>query len=205
MDKIIDNLFTTRYEYLHECATNILKQVKRLDLAAELVTDCYFHIKNNKEKLSKQIEDGILEAVVVRWMTMQIRWQNTQFKKTWIYNDNIIINVTQLQAIGKQNNDINDNDSDLFTLKSILLQDETIPEEELLEIEIENQDKLNHIKYNLDNLSLDQRFLFDDFFNRGINTSNKLAKHTGLSRTNCYYIIKQLKANLKNGYKSKII
>ena len=79
MDKIINTFFTQRYNYLLECANNILKLIKRQDLKYELVNDAFFYISTNKEKLKEELETGKIEAVVVRWMTMQIKWKCNTF------------------------------------------------------------------------------------------------------------------------------
>ena len=85
MEKIINNYFSKRYDYLLECANNILKLIKRQDLKYELVNDAYLYIQTNQEKLKTLLEDGKIEAVVVRWMTMQIKWKDSQFKKARVY------------------------------------------------------------------------------------------------------------------------
>ena len=184
MEKIINKYFTERYDYILECANNILKNIKRQDLKYELVNDAYIYVQTNQEKLKDILEQGKIEAVVVRWMTMQIKWKDTQFKKAWVYP-----NKHHTQKL-------------LDDVEAYAILDDTIPEEELLETEIENQDKLNYINMTIANDTLDQQLLFNDVFYNGINTSGKLAKHTGISRTGCYYMIKYLKDKLKNGYKN---
>lgn len=185
MDKIINTFFTQRYNYILECANNILKLIKRQDLKYELVNDAFFYISTNKEKLKEELENGKIEAVVVRWMTMQIKWNATHFKKSWVYP-----NKYHTQKLLPEN------------LESYAILDDVIPEEELHETEIENQNKINYINTTIAKLDLDQQILFDLVYNKGINTSGKLAKHISISRTSCYYMIKELKEKLKNGYKT---
>ena len=185
MDKIINTFLTQRYNYLLECANNILKLIKRQDLKYELVNDAFFYISTNKEKLKEELETGKIEAVVVRWMTMQINWNATHFKKSWIYP-----NKYRTQKLLLEN------------LESYVILDDVIPKEELYETEIENQNKINYINTTIPKLDLDQQILFDLVYNKGINTSGKLAKHISISRTSCYYMIKELKEKLKNGYKT---
>ena len=166
-----------KYAYLLSCANNILKLIKRQDLKHTLVSECYLFLMENKDKLESKID--LLESVAVRWMTMQVKWSNTSFKKAWVY-PNKHITPHQLEDV-----------------ESYILIEDKITEEELLKAEIEIQEKLNRIQMNLASMSLDQRFLFQNIFEQGINTSGKLAKHTGLSRTGCYYLIKNIKTNLK--------
>ena len=54
MDKIINTFFTQRYNYLLECANNILKLIKRQDLKYQLVNYAFFYISTNKEKLKEE-------------------------------------------------------------------------------------------------------------------------------------------------------
>ena len=61
MDKIINTFFTQRYDYILECANNILKLIKRQDLKYELVNDAFFYISTNKEKLKEVLETGKIE------------------------------------------------------------------------------------------------------------------------------------------------
>jgi len=185
MDTIINNFFNTRYDYVLNCANNILKLIKRQDLKYELVNDAYIYIQANQEKLRPVLEEGKIEAVVVRWMTMQIKWSDTQFKKAWVYPNK------------------HHTSSLLEDVESYVILDDTTPEEELLQQEIDIQSQLNHIHDVISNSTLDQQLLYNDVFNLGINTSGKLAKHTGISRTGCYYMIKGLKDKIRTTYKNE--
>lgn len=184
MENIINDFFAKRYDYLTECSFNILKKIKRTDLATELVTECLFHIQSNQDKLEKQIKEGKLEAVCVRWMMMQVKWNSTTFKQNWIYSHKF------------------ESEMEFEKLEAYTLQeDDSKTEEELLEYELETQDKLNHIKQYIEHQPLDQRLLFDIIYNKGYNTSGKLSKYIGLSRTPSYRLMKTLKDNIKNAYK----
>ncbi len=182
-DNIIDDLYTKRYDYFIECANNVLKLIKRQDLRYELVNDGYFHIKENVDKLKDLIDAGQLEACVVRWMTMQVKWNNSKFKKAWVYAHKI------------------ESEKLLENLESYVIIDETISEEELYQDELDKQSKLDHIHNYVNNLSLDQKFLYENIFNRNINTATKLSRYIKLSRTSCYHMIKNLKLGIKNNYK----
>ncbi len=178
MKSKLDQLFKERYDYLLECSHNILKLVNRTDLDTTLLSDAYEYIISNPNK----IDEDNLEATIVRWMTMQIKWKGTQFKKQWIYADTKI-----------------DTNIDTSHIDSV---DDVISEEELLRNEVIIEDKLRHIFNSINNDTLDQKMLFEAVFLNGINSSGKLAKHTGISRTGCYYLIKNLKTKLKDGYKN---
>lgn len=184
MEQIINNFFAKRYDYLYECAFNSLKLIKRTELANELVTECLFHIQTNKDKLKKQINQGQLESICVRWMVMQVKWNSTKFKQNWIYSH-------------KYESEMEFEKLEAYTSTP----DESKTEEELLQYEIETQDKLNHIKQFIEQQPLDQRLLFDIIYNKGYNTSGKLSKYIGLSRTPSYRLMKTLKDNIRNAYK----
>ncbi len=178
MKNKLDQLFNVRYNYLLQCAHNILKLVNRTDLDTTLLSDAYQYVIANQHK----IDEDKLEATIVRWMTMQIKWKGTTFKKQWIYVDK------------KINTNV-----DTSSLNEI---DETITEEELLQNEVIIEDKLRYVFDTIGNMTLDKKLLFEAVFLNGINSSGKLANHTGISRTGCYYLIKDLKTTIKDGYKN---
>lgn len=192
-EEIVNKLFTDRYQYLLKCATNILKNRNRLDLATTLVNDAYLQICENIDKYTELIDEGKIEGVVVRWMQMQIIWNNTQFKKEWVYSDynTISFNFT-----------FNEDDENAnIILENIIESDETSLEDHL-QYNKTMEDKLNHISQFVKELPLHQQLLFKDIYIKGINTSGKLAKHTGISRTGCYWLMKDLKDEIKNNYKN---
>jgi hypothetical protein len=178
MKNKLDQLLKERYDYLLECAHNILKLVNRTDLDTTLLSDAYEYVIANQHK----IDEDKLEATILRYMTMQIKWKGTAFKKQWIYVDK------------KINTNV-----DTSSLNEI---DETITEEELLQNEVIIEDKLRYVFDTIGNMTLDKKLLFEAVFLSGINSSGKLAKHTGISRTGCYYLIKDLKTTIIDGYKN---
>jgi len=179
--KIIDSLFCDRYDYLSQIAFNLVSKLNRRDLASTLLADAYQYLIENEEKLNdKVLNNNMTEAIVVNFMTKQINWNKTKFKKTWID-----INPKHIQA------DFND---------KIEVIDDTIDEEEYLAKEKTSQDKTNHIYATAASLNFDQQILFNLYLS-GTNTSGKLAKHTGLARTTCYYLLKNLKKTLTQNYK----
>ena len=183
IELIIQDFYSLRYYYLLECSKNILKLVKRQDLCYILIEDSLLYVYDNLEKLTPLIYQGKLESIVIRFMTQQVRWSNTKFKKDNIYPNKFL------------------SDKPLEDLESYTnLEDETISEEELLQNEVDIENKLNHISTKLGELDLSQRILFDSIFSLGHSTSGKLSQWTKLSRTGCYYLIKNLKENLRKDF-----
>jgi hypothetical protein len=188
-NKDISNFFTERNKYLTECATNILKLIKRQDLANELVTDCYLYLNDNKDKLSTKMDEGVdLEAYCVRWMVMQIRWRDTQFKKNWIKP-----NMNEVHLDDTKHSNV-----DYTYLDSIVIEEDD--EEQILQREMEYQNKLNHITTFKDRADFQDKMLYEIIFERGINTSGKLSKYLGLSRTPSYRLMKTLKDKIRDTY-----
>lgn len=185
--KIIDDFFTKRYEYLLECSTNILRLISRTDLATTLLTEVYHYLIDNEKK----IDENKLEAVAVRWMKMQVYWRNTEFKKQWIYPDkNIKPEYSKYDNLP-------------YIEQYSFEEEEDKTEDELFKEETEIESKLKHIFLETEKKTLDKRILFDLVFFKNVNTSGKLSKHTGICRTLCYFLIKNMKDDLKQSYKDK--
>lgn len=198
--KEIDELFNNRYEYLLECCHNSLKLIRRTDLDSTLLADAYMYVKDNQEKLKDKIEQGLLESIVVNWTYKQVIWRNTKFKKNWILKSKIDIN---------QSVDIDENPSELMDdkNKSILRYIQTLmsDDEIALEKELEGQYQLQVIYAYIASLPLDKRILFDMIFKEGIDNSGKLSRHIGISRTTCWYMIKELKEDIRRDFKEQSI
>lgn len=176
-EEIINNFYKDRYSFILECANNILKLIKRQDLKELLVSDSFLYIYNNKEKLNDKIQNGGIESIAVNYMNQAVRWKNTPFKKTWVYKQT-------LEYKDRIDYNIVDDNNDNY------------------EYELELLDKMNHIEIKKQELSIDKQQLYNYVFKDGINNSRKLSEYTGLARTTCFYLIRDLKNELKNGYKS---
>lgn len=176
-EEIINNFYKDRYSFILECANNILKLIKRQDLKELLVSDSFLYIYNNKEKLNDKIQNGSIESIAVNYMNQAVRWKNTPFKKTWVYKQT-------LEYKDRIDYNIVDDNNDNY------------------EYELELLDKMNHIEIKKQELSIDKQQLYNYVFKDGINNSRKLSEYTGLARTTCFYLIRDLKNELKNGYKS---
>jgi len=132
-------------------------------------------MKSKEDEIMKENpNENRLKSIAINWMHKQIVWQKSDFKKTWIIKD-------------------------FDELESLNLLDEDAHSEDSLAFEKDYQDKINHINFKVGQLSLDKKILFE-LYQKGINNSSKLAKHTGLSRTGCYNLLKKFKEELKNGY-----
>ncbi len=185
----IDEFFTNRYDYLNECAYNCLKIINKTHLKSELVSELYEHLTQNESKLSKLIMDNQIEAIAVRWMKMQIVWSKTKFKNAWTNPGKQFLDVQfdkrdeydEKMGKFKQLDDVDELIDDGTNKKSLLVK--------------------THIYNYVHSETLDQRILFETVFQNGYNTSGKLAKYTGISRTGCYFLIKKLKDNIKDTYK----
>ncbi len=123
------------------------------------------------EAYTPDMNNNQIKAIIINYMNMQVIWSNTQLKKS-ILKDNPEITI------------IENNDN----------------EEEMLEKEFLFQNKINHIHKWVAQAKPEDRLLFDIVFNQGYNTSGKLAKHSGLSRTTCYTLITNLKNKIKKTF-----
>lgn len=167
---IVDKYYNDRYDWLLKLAENNLAKINKRNYSSQLVSDSYLYLFENESKISeKVILSGMLESIIVNYISYQVIWSKTNLKKNFI----------------PDNYDITEN--------SLIEMDE----EEILENEMNIENKLNTIKINLLEADLTTKMVFN-LFQAGYNTSGKLAKHTGLSRTGCYNLIKNMKLTLSN-------
>lgn len=179
LDNIINDYYQNNRARLKEVAYNILKNIDKTELADTLITDSYFYINENQEKVRDLIEKGKIEGIIVQFMTKQVHWNKTTFKKTF---------------------------TSFYSKTDELLDDveSTSSEEEYedrLEREYEEQKKLAHIEGQKQKLDVPGRILFDLCITGDLTSSGKLAKHLNLNRTTAYNMQKNIKAFLKKGYK----
>jgi hypothetical protein len=81
--------------------------------------------------------------------------------------------------------------------------DEAVDNEEfddMIEREIEMENKLNYLNVIKYTLPLDERILFDLSITGPYNSSGKLAKYINLNRTCSYKMLKQLRDKVRNNY-----
>jgi hypothetical protein len=84
--KIIDTFITNRYEYIYECATNILKGKK--EEPGDLVSELVIYLYNNEEKLEPYISIRMLEGFSISWLKLQAQYDNTPFMRKYKKNNN---------------------------------------------------------------------------------------------------------------------
>jgi hypothetical protein len=180
LDEIINEYYSKNQKYLEEVAYNVLKNINKCELADTLVTNSYFYIAENKEKLAEKIEKGQIEAIAVQFMTKQVKWNKTDFKKTF----------TGFYEKGQEFIE-NIHDQDYDSNKEL---------DQRLEEEYDEQKKLAHIKAQRAKLDPPQQILYDLCIDGPYKSSRKLAKYLGLNRTTTYVMIRDLKLFLKKDY-----
>ena len=79
---IYNELITRRYDYLLNCASNILKSNKNMD-AGDLLGELIIYLSNNKVKVVEYIEIDKLEAFCVSWMNIQGRHHTSPLNKKY--------------------------------------------------------------------------------------------------------------------------
>lgn len=174
---LIKDYFEKNHLYMYEVAKNCLKKIKRPDLAPELVSECYLHLIDDADKKKHKFEAGMIESMAVQFMHKSCIWSKTPFKKKYIIKDTSP-NSDKIEAF----------------LQAL---DTDLSDDDVLQKEFEHQAKTNLIYANLASLPVDQKNLYDIIFNRGINSSSKLAKYLGTSRSSAYTLIRNLKDQLK--------
>lgn len=172
----IDQYYSKKYDKLQEVANNILKNIDRCDLADTLVSESYLYLTSNIDKIEKSKSN--LESIIVNFMTKQVIWKNTQFKKKFVY---------------ERNTELFDN----YDYDALIDSDDF---DDVLEKEFEHQAKINHIENKVKNLSIPDKILYDLAITGEYNTSGKLSRYLNLNRTTTYHMIKNLKKYLKDGY-----
>jgi len=175
----IDQYYSKNYNKLQEVANNVLKNIDRCDLADTLVSESYLYITDNIDKIEKSKSN--LESIIVNFMTKQVIWKNTQFKKKFVYETNMEL-------------------FDNYDYDDYIVDDDF---DEVLEKEFEHQAKINHIENKVKNLSIPDKILYDLSIIGEHNTSGKLSRYLGLNRTTTYNMISRMKKHLRSGYNNE--
>lgn len=142
----IDKFITDNYTYLNSCCKNIVRR-KKYD-PDDLLHELVIYLYENEDKVNKWIKGNDLLAFSVSWITLQVRWSGTAFKKLYDNKDlEIPINLPL---------------NEVFT---DILYSEDPYVRELLQIYSEEQvDKLLKIKNHLPKLSKVNQILFTAYF-----------------------------------------
>lgn len=183
MNNRINQYFTENYKWIEQTANNLTSKLNKRYLASELISNCYLHLIDIE---TNNMSDNKIKSIIINYMNMQVIWSNTKIKKS------IIKDSIQSENVIKYVNQVDDTQSE----------EELI--EELLQEEFDIQNKLNFINQWLSTAMLQDRLLFDVVYNQGYNTSGKLARHSGLSRTTCYTIMRKLKEKIREKYNEHI-
>jgi len=187
--QLLNKYLSTNSDYIYGAAKNILKKINRTDLADVLVSEVYLRLQGKIDSFSGLTTSSI-EAIYIRTMDKQITWGKTKFKKDHIENhfNYDIDNIIDMQNENKYLNDTLLDDNELDRIEEYELQ---------LEEQHHQQNKLNTIYTNLEQLPTDKKILFDLYSNQGYNSSGKLAKFVGISRSSAFALIKDLKERLR--------
>lgn len=188
--KTIDTFISGRYEYLLECATNILKG-KTCD-PGDLVSELIIYLYDNQEKLDPYISIKMLEGFSVSWLKLQAQYDNTTFMRKYKRNRN---------AEGAE--DIRD--------ESEQTGEETLEEEYIKDLrrvyteeQVENIMKIHDI---YPTLTTPQQILFRAYFIEGLSYDKIKDKYTFFENKNgkkIYYKSKVSIFNLMTELKEEI-
>lgn len=196
-DYMVNQFYNNRYIYLKRCASLSLNRIKRntTELMRDLVTESFLYINKNKEKLLEKIVlSGMIEAICVNYMNHQVLWNNTDFKKQYLYSQNPTYKIFNYETRKSEKMeyhfvDIADHDS--------YIMEEQQDEEFFIKEQLEYQDKITRYNNMLDKMTTEQRCLFDIVYVKGHNSALKLAeyfKDYGCeSRSTCYYMLRDLR------------
>lgn len=186
--QIVDNYFTTNQKELHSYCLTLTNRVNRPDLTTTLITSAYIYVIDNIEKFNDAIINNKIGGHVKNYVTKQIVWSNTQLKKQFIYHDDMP---------SEPINDDEDEDSYLDKRNFV----EADEDEDMYEREFEHQNKINHIEYQYQSLSIPNKIVYDLSIVGEYNGSGKLARYINVNRTTAYHLIKNCKNHLRAGYK----
>jgi hypothetical protein len=180
--KEIDDYFNKNYKKLETVIKKNIKHDKHY-LVGDIISICYSHL-NDSKKTSKLIfkNEVDLNAYVICYIINSIKWKRTEINN--MLNESVIDYY-----------DIRTNEDEI---------DETIAEEELLQKEMEYDNKLNSIYGTLQSLTPTEKILFDLIFVKGYNSADKLSKalstHIKIGRTSCWLMKKSLLNKIRDAY-----
>lgn len=189
--KTIDDFIVKQYNFLNECATNILKGKKTNP--SDLVAELFIFLYDNEEKLNPYIDMDMLLGFSVSWMNNQARWSTTPFNRK--YQINIEFDESVLKDIVDTQTD--DIDPYINDLKSIYT-DEQI-------------EKILKVKSIVPTLSKTNQIIYNAYFNEGLSYDKIKDNYTFFKRNGkkiIYYKSKvsifNLMTDLKNEIKKKL-
>ncbi len=110
------------------------------------------------------------------------------------YMDSVVINWMNKQIKWSNTHFKNK----IMLRNSELSSDHHISDEEY--VEDDHEQKIKHIKQKYEQLDPIGRKLYDIAIRKGYDNSGKLSRFLGLNRTTCYYMLRDLRIFLKDGY-----
>lgn len=177
---IINQYFKDHYSFINKMAVKSLKRINRTDLVPELISEVFFQITEDSNNIERIVLSGMIESCVIQVVNKQVYWRNTPFKTKYLYNQKNMDFVEDFELF--ENEVIEDDEDTVF------------------EKEMEISNKLGYVYTYYAGLTKEKKTLFNLIYNKGLDSSGKLAKHLGISRGWSYKIMKELKEELRNGY-----
>lgn len=165
----VDKYYEANWSRLVGIAGRVLRKLKRDDLADSLVTESYLYVTGKQAQLEALVMSGGLDSVVVNWINRQSQWTNTPWRRDFVDDDRMDVTVHH----------------------------DPEWEESNLEYEHTHAAQYDALSAVVAELGPVDRRLYELVFVDGHDTSGKLAKVTGLSRTATWSMIKSLKEKLK--------
>lgn len=170
----VDDLFKEKYNDWREVAKRLLIKYNHFNEQEARSTIMVNEAYIYVSNIIQEGDEKYIESIVVQNMINQINWRigsRGDMKKEW-----------------STNNELFDND--------II---EKIEDEEYIEDDYE--EKLKHLEKKVDRLDAAGKRLYDLAIIGPYNTSDKLAKYTGISKTTSSKLIRDMRFYLRDGYK----
>jgi len=184
--EIIDAYFSENYQMLDKYCSTLVNKVHKSELTSTLITSAYLYIIENEDKFTEVIQSGKLGGHVKNYVTKQIVWQGTKFKKEFVYEDTMPFEDEE-----------SDDDDTYLDKRNFVMPDE---DEEMYEREFEHQSKLSHVEYKYQQLDVPSRILYNISIVGPYNSGGKLSKYLGINRNSTYHLRKNLLNFLREGY-----
>jgi hypothetical protein len=167
--QLIEDFISNRYEFILECATNILKNKKTE--AGDLVSELVIFLYDNKTKLEPYIDIKMLEGFSVSWMRLQAQYDTTPF------------NIKYKGKTGKTDYIEDKNGEIPFEIEDEMVDLDNFDEDEYIKDlrNIYNDEQINNILKVHDiypNLSKVNKMLFDAYFMEGLSYDKIKDKYT---------------------------
>lgn len=187
-NEIINSFITKEFEYLLECATNILKGKKTdpNDLVAELTIYLY----DNREKLEPYIDINMLLGFSVSWMNNQARWKTTNFNRK--FQINVEFDESTLNDLVETN--ITEGEDEYIKDLRTIYTDEQV-------------DRIMRVNEIVPTLSQTNKILYNAYFNEGLSYDKIKDNYLFFKRNGkkiIYYKSKVSIFNLMKGLKNEI-